>query len=99
MINQSTQETLMNSAMHFNVYHVFVSAVCFKMFIVTKLGVMEYDTMGYTWDITDMKTRDDLLDRYKDKPVYSHAEVVDNLMFWKNKSVKSLTGVGYEIYG
>lgn len=96
MINQNTQETLMNSAMHFKVYHVFQSSVKFDMFIVTSVGVLQYDTFSYDWVLTDMKNRADLLETYKNKPVYSHSEIVDNLMFWKKNSVKSLTNVNYE---
>ncbi|MEG1299505.1 MAG: hypothetical protein RSC93_02185 [Erysipelotrichaceae bacterium] len=95
MIDKNTQETLMNSAMHFKVYHVFQSAVKFDMFIVTSLGVLQYDSFAYDWIKTDMKTRDALLEKYKHKPIYSHAEVVDNLMFWKNVNVQSLTNVSY----
>lgn len=96
MIGKSTQETLMANSMHFNVYHVFRSKVRFDIFIKTSLGVLQYDPHVYDWIPTDFKTVDEFKEAYKNYPIYSHGEVVDNLTFWKLDTVKSLTDVSYK---
>lgn len=95
MIKKDTQETIMGSGIHFNIYHVFMSSVRFDMYISTALGMLIYDTSSYTWVESGIKNREELLEKFKDYPVYSHGEVVDNLTFWKRETVKSLTDVSY----
>lgn len=88
---ENTIQTLLANAMHFNVYHVFKSSVCFHTFISTSVGVLRLD--GFDWVQTDYKDASDLITRNYDKPIYSHSSVVDDATFWKKGIVKSKTHV------
>lgn len=84
-------QTLLNSAIHFNIYHVFTSTTCFHTYISTDLGVLKL--VEWTWVATEYKDASDLITRNWNKPIYSHGCVVDDVTFWKKGTVKSKTPV------
>lgn len=94
MLQKHTQELLNHFVSGLRVIFVFKSNVHYDIYLPILNGVMKYDCGIFTWTPTEFKNQDDIINTFKDQyPIYSNAEISQNLDWFFNENVKSLSNV------
>lgn len=94
MINKQSQELLNRVVSGLPVLFVFKSKVHYDMYFPTADGLLKYDADTYTWVKSEFKTKDELVEAFRDtSPVYTNKNIFHNLDWEVEEDVPSLTNV------